>query len=124
MTLDALREEFPHTRSQTYFNHAATGVYSRRVVAAIEADGGGVQMAPWDQPGVGRLAMVADPDGAPFYLMDPLPPEGDPDAKSDVFSVDQPERVRWSPRRRAAGPRTYTATAWRSCWPRRPGAWR
>ena len=38
MTLDALREAFPHTRSQTYFNHAATGVYSRRVVAAIEAD--------------------------------------------------------------------------------------
>jgi predicted enzyme related to lactoylglutathione lyase len=67
-----------------------------RSVEAIEADGGKVMMAPWDQPGVGRLAMVTDPDGAPFYLMDPLPPEGDPDAASDVFSVDQPQHVRWN----------------------------
>jgi predicted enzyme related to lactoylglutathione lyase len=65
-------------------------------VEAIEADGGTVQMPPWDQPGVGRLAMVTDPDGAPFYLMDPLPPEGQPDAVSDVFSVDQAQHVRWN----------------------------
>jgi len=65
-------------------------------VEAIKADGGGVMMAPWDQPGVGRLAMVTDPSGAPFYLMDPIPPEGQPDAKSDVFSVDQPQHVRWN----------------------------
>ena len=65
-------------------------------VEAIRADGGGVMMAPWDQPGVGRLAMVTDPSGAPFYLMDPLPPEGDPNAASDVFSVDQSQHVRWN----------------------------
>lgn len=65
-------------------------------VEAIEADGGKVMMAPWDQPGVGRLAMVADQSGAAFYLMDPIPPENDPDAKSDVFSVDQPQHVRWN----------------------------
>ena len=53
-------------------------------------------MAPWDQPGVGRLAMVTGPEGAPFYLMDPIPPEGKPDAVSDVFSVDQPQHVRWN----------------------------
>ena len=64
--------------------------------AAIKADGGQVMMEPWDQPGVGRLAMVTDPSGAPFYLMDPIPPEGDPDATSDVFSVDQPQHVRWN----------------------------
>jgi len=63
---------------------------------AIKADGGKVMMAPWDQPGVGRLAMVTGPEGAPFYLMDPIPPEGKPDAVSDVFSVDQPQRVRWN----------------------------
>lgn len=63
---------------------------------AIVADGGGEMMEPWDQPGVGRLSMVTDPQGAPFYLMDPLPPEGQPDAKSDVFSVDQPQHVRWN----------------------------
>ena len=64
--------------------------------AAIVADGGTQMMAPWDQPGVGRLAMVTDPQGVPFYLMDPLPPEGQPDATSDVFSVDRPQHVRWN----------------------------
>jgi predicted enzyme related to lactoylglutathione lyase len=65
-------------------------------VTAIGGDGGKVMMPPWDQPGVGRLAMVADPSGAPFYLMDPLPSEGQRDAQSDVFSVDQPQHVRWN----------------------------
>ena len=65
-------------------------------VEAIKADGGTVMMEPWDQPGVGRLAMVTGPEGAPFYLMDPIPPEGDPNAKSDVFSVDRPQHVRWN----------------------------
>ena len=27
-------------------------------------------------PGVGRIAMVTDPQGAPFYVMNPLPPAG------------------------------------------------
>ena len=65
-------------------------------VDEIKADGGQVMMAPWDQPGVGRLAMVTGPEGAPFYLMDPIPPESKPDAVSDVFSVDQPQHVRWN----------------------------
>ncbi len=64
--------------------------------AAIVADGGTATRSPWDQPGVGRLAMVTDPSGAPFYLMDPLPPAGQPDAASDVFSVDRPQHVRWN----------------------------
>ena len=65
-------------------------------VRAIQDQGGTTLMAPWDQPGVGRLALVTDPQGAPFYLMDPIPPEDKPDAKSDVFSVDQPQRVNWN----------------------------
>lgn len=65
-------------------------------VAAVLAEGGKQHMAPQDQPGVGRIAMVTDPQGAPFYLMDPLPPEGQPDAVSDVFSVDKPQHVRWN----------------------------
>ena len=65
-------------------------------VGEIKADGGQVMMAPWDQPGVGRLAMVTGPEGAPFYLMDPIPPEGKPDAVSDVFSADLPQHVRWN----------------------------
>ena len=65
-------------------------------VAAILAEGGKQHMAPQDQPGVGRIAMVTDPQGAPFYLMDPLPPEGQPDAASDVFDPMKPHHVRWN----------------------------
>ena len=65
-------------------------------VRSIEQAGGKTFMPPFDIPGVGRVAMVADPQGAPFYVMKPIPPEGQPDAKSDVFSVDQPQRVRWN----------------------------
>lgn len=67
-----------------------------QVVEAIKADGGSAMMEPWDQPGVGRLALVTGPEGAPIYLMDPLPPEDKPEAASDVFSVDRPEHVRWN----------------------------
>ncbi len=63
---------------------------------AMVADGAKTMMPPWDQPGVGRLAMVTDPQGAPFYLMAPLPPEGQPDAISDVFDPMKPHHVRWN----------------------------
>ena len=65
-------------------------------VRSIEQAGGKTFMPPFDIPNVGRVAMVADPQGAPFYVMQPIPPEGQPDAKSDVFSVDQPQHVRWN----------------------------
>jgi len=65
-------------------------------VGQATAAGATVLMPAWDQPGVGRLAMIADPQGAPLYLMDPLPPEGDADQVSDAFSVDQPQHVRWN----------------------------
>lgn len=74
-------------------------LYTKDVDSAVEAivaDGGSAMMPPWDQPYVGRLAMVTDPDGAPFYLMDPIPPESDPEAVSDVFSVDRAQHVRWN----------------------------
>lgn len=38
-------------------------------VAAITAAGGSVTMPPFDLPDIGRLALVADPQGAPFYVM-------------------------------------------------------
>jgi len=65
-------------------------------VSAAEAHGGSVVMPAWDQPGVGRLAMIADPQGNPLYLMDPMPPENAPEAQSDVFSANTPERVAWN----------------------------
>lgn len=46
--------------------------------AAVEAAGGRVLMAPDDIPTVGRFAMVADPTGAAFYLLAPLPREDAP----------------------------------------------
>jgi predicted enzyme related to lactoylglutathione lyase len=63
--------------------------------AMVDA-GGAVHMPATDMPGVGRFAMVADPWGATLYLMKPTPPASDPDAQSDVFSVTEPQHVRWN----------------------------
>ena len=38
---------------------------------ASESAGGRVQRAPWDIPGVGRIAIVVDPTGAMMGLMTP-----------------------------------------------------
>jgi predicted enzyme related to lactoylglutathione lyase len=64
-------------------------------LALVEAKGGKALMPAFDIP-QGRIAMVADPQGNPFYIMKPVPPEGQPDAESDVFSVDQEQRVSWN----------------------------
>ncbi|HMO75343.1 MAG TPA: VOC family protein [Sphingopyxis sp.] len=64
-------------------------------VAAIVGDGGAVHMPATDLP-VGRMAMVADPQGAPFYVMKPVPPEGMEGMESDVFSVTEAQHVRWN----------------------------
>lgn len=64
------------------------------VTRAIEADGGSTWMR-MDLP-VGQIAMVGDPLGAPFYVMKPVPPPDQPDAKSDVFDPQAPQRVRWN----------------------------
>ena len=45
-------------------------------VAAIEAAGGKCLMPANDVPMAGRIAMLADPGGAPFYIMTPTPPPG------------------------------------------------
>lgn len=64
-------------------------------VAAITGDGGKLLMPKITLP-VGDIAMVADPLGAPLYVMTPVPPPDKPNAISDVFSVDRPEHVRWN----------------------------
>jgi hypothetical protein len=65
-------------------------------VASIEAAGGKALMPPMDIPNVGRIAMVADPQGAPFYVMKPIPPAGDPNGRSDVFSQTAQQRIGWN----------------------------
>lgn len=65
-------------------------------VAAISADGGQSLVPAFDIPDIGRIAMVADPVGVPFYVMKATPPAGRPDAASDVFDGMTAERVRWN----------------------------
>jgi predicted enzyme related to lactoylglutathione lyase len=65
-------------------------------VARIEAAGGQVQMPPTDIPEAGRIAMVADPQGAPFYVMRPTPPPGADDMDSCVFHPEKPGHVAWN----------------------------
>ena len=57
----------------------------------IAADGGRIMMEPGDIPGVGRFALVADPGGAPFYLLTPTP------GQEDQGSADResPGHVAW-----------------------------
>jgi predicted enzyme related to lactoylglutathione lyase len=54
-------------------------------VAAIEAAGGRGLMPATDIATAGRIAMVADPGGAPFYIMKPTPPPGG--GESTAFSA-------------------------------------
>ena len=65
-------------------------------VAAIEESGGRTLVPAFDIPNTGRIAMVADPSGASFYVMTPVPPAGDPNAVSDVFSPTAEQRVGWN----------------------------
>jgi uncharacterized protein len=69
------------------------------VDAAVEIAtglGASVQMPPMTMDGVGRMAMIADPQGAPLYLMDPTPPPDQPDAESDVFHPDKAGHCQWN----------------------------
>ncbi|WP_095011609.1 VOC family protein [Tsuneonella mangrovi] len=63
---------------------------------AVTDAGGTIQMGPMDMAGVGRMAMVADPQGAPLYLMTPTPPPDNPDAESDVWAENEPQRCAWN----------------------------
>lgn len=65
-------------------------------VGSIETAGGKTYMAPTDIPNVGRIAMVTDPQGAPFYVMKPIPPTGRENEPSTVFSPDKPGRCAWN----------------------------
>jgi uncharacterized protein len=53
---------------------------------SIKAAGGAIFMPPMDLDGVGRMAMVADPQGAPFYVM-----KGASDETSHSFAATEPK---------------------------------
>lgn len=65
-------------------------------VVSIEAAGGKALMGPTDIPNVGRIAMVADPQGAPFYVMKPIPPAGRENEPNTVFSPNDQGRCAWN----------------------------
>ena len=65
-------------------------------VTEIQKRGGTLQMPAMDIPMVGRIAMVADPQGAPFYVMKPIPPEGRENEPSNVFSPTDQGRCAWN----------------------------
>jgi hypothetical protein len=65
-------------------------------VRDIEQAGGSIWMPPTDIGTAGRVALVTDPQAAPFYVMTPKPPEGNPDAQSDVFSPNAVQRCAWN----------------------------
>jgi hypothetical protein len=67
-----------------------------QAVRSIEQAGGKTWMAATDIPNVGRIALVTDPQDAPFYVMKPIPPANDPNAESDVFSPSEQQRVGWN----------------------------
>jgi hypothetical protein len=67
-----------------------------QAVSSIESAGGKALMPAFDIPNVGRIAMVSDPQGAPFYVMKPIPPAGRENEQSDVFSPDAVQRVSWN----------------------------
>ena len=50
--------------------------------------GGSVKRRPLDIPGIGRFAIIADPAGAVFAIMKPIPPEGSR-PPSDINAVGQ-----------------------------------
>jgi len=54
-------------------------------LASIIEAGGKAQMPAMDIPGVGRIAMMTDPQGAPFYVM-----RGGSDQESHAFAYDKP----------------------------------
>jgi predicted enzyme related to lactoylglutathione lyase len=64
-------------------------------VKAIEADGGKSLMPAFDLE-VGRIAMVADPQGIPLYVMKPIPPAGHEGEPSDVYDRWDEQHVSWN----------------------------
>jgi len=76
-------------------------------VEAIVSDGGCVQLAAFDIPNVGRIAMVTDPQGAPLYVM-----RGASNELSTACDPDRAGHGAWHELHAADGPKAtdfYTA---------------
>ena len=89
---DGMRQGGARTGWMTYFHVGDVDA----AVAKASSLGATVHMPPTTMDGVGRMAMLADPQGAPLYLMDPTPPPDNPDAQSDVFEAKAPGHAWWN----------------------------
>ena len=78
-------------------------------VAKIVAAGGKVLMPAWDIPDVGRIAMVTDPQGIPFYVM-----RGASDGTSTAFGRMTMGHVSWNELMNARSGRRRSASTARS----------
>lgn len=61
--------------------------------ARIAGAGGSIARAPADIPGVGRFAVVADPQGVPFMLLRGSVPDAAP---PEAFRIDAPGHIGWN----------------------------
>lgn len=88
------RDMLDHGGRPAWLGYVCVPDVDATVKAFIDA-GGAVHMPAMDLP-VGRIAMVSDPWGASIYVMAPIPPEGQANTTSDVFSVTEAQHVRWN----------------------------
>lgn len=61
-----------------------------KAAEGVKAAAGSLHRSPWDVPGVGRIAVVADPGGAIFHLMAPAG-----EAPKDRPAGDAPGMIGW-----------------------------
>lgn len=63
---------------------------------AALSQAGGTTCVDQHVEGVGRIALVVDPQGVPLYLMDPIPPAQDAGAVSTAFDPAREGHVAWN----------------------------
>ena len=88
------QEQLDHGARPTWMGYVGVDDVDA-TVAQVEARRGQTLMPAFDIP-QGRIAMVADPQGNPFYVMKPVPPEGQQGKQSDLFSPTGEQRVAWN----------------------------
>lgn len=79
-----------HGAKPTWLGYVGVDDVDATVTKAEEL-GASVLMPAFDVPDVGRMALIADPQGIPLYVM-----RGESDAQSEAFSPDQQGHGAWN----------------------------
>ena len=64
-----INESWGENPPPSHWNNYVSVENTDETVEKIKANGGSVKVPPFDAPGVGRMAMVSDPSGAPFAII-------------------------------------------------------